>query len=136
MSDSDDPQTFTDTDIYVVREHNERGQDGIEMVFEDDAETLRQVIGYATGLSDSDSTILTGEFHAANPGFPHIEHGDWYLEKRHGVGISHGLCPDVPAGLMQVVDADEETLAKIERQIKEASKDPDDFPIEEDVDDR
>lgn len=87
-----DQTTVTDRDVYCVYEYHERDDDSLAMVFEDDADTLQEVIEYYTRLADSDSRIVTGEFHAADPGAEFLAEGDHYLTKRHGVGISHGLC--------------------------------------------
>ena len=58
----------TDRNVYCVYEHHERADDTLAMVFEDDTDTLREVIEYYTRLADSDSRIVTGRFHAADPG--------------------------------------------------------------------
>jgi hypothetical protein len=90
-----DTHEFTDTDVYAVYEHRPESDEGLVAVFEDDADTLQSFIEYANRLETSDSTILTGRFHAASPGEQLLSRGDWYLTKRHGVGISHGLLDEV-----------------------------------------
>jgi hypothetical protein len=86
-----DSTTFDDRAVYIVREFRPRGDDTPQMIFEDDADTLSEVIDYCSMLADGESTILTGEFHAAKPREEYLTAGDWYLAKEHGVGISRGL---------------------------------------------
>ena len=92
---NDEPTEMTDQPVYAVYEYTGGGR-RLRMVFEDDAETLREAIDYLTGWveSDGDSDGAPREFHAANPGEAYLDRGDWYLTKEHGVGVSQGLIAD------------------------------------------
>ena len=87
---------ITDQPVYAIHRYNSSGGSTLVMVFEDDAETLRAAIQYATRLVENNGESEYGprEFHAASPGEAYLNDGDWYLTKHHGVGISHGLVPD------------------------------------------
>ena len=92
---NDEPTEMTDQPVYAVYEYTGDGR-RLRMVFEDDAETLREAIDYLTLRveSDGDSDGSPREFHAANPGEAYLYRGDWYLTKEHGVGVSQGLIGD------------------------------------------
>ena len=82
---------FTDQAVYFVLEHDPRGDDRVVMLFEDDPDTLAGAIEYCIQLTEGNSRICTGRFHASSPGDEYLDTGDWYLQKCHGVGVSHGL---------------------------------------------
>lgn len=81
-----------DQNVYIVREFRPDVNDKPVLIFEDDSDALSEAIDYCTALADDEnSRILEGEFHAAKPAESHMDRGDWYLGKEHGVGVGRGL---------------------------------------------
>lgn len=77
--------------VYAIYEYRSGKPDSLVHVFEDDADTVSDAIQYYAETAESNSRIVQGRFHAANPGERHLSPGDHYLTKEHGVSISSGL---------------------------------------------
>lgn len=77
-----------------VRKQRDR-VDSPEFIIQDDADELREALGYLNDLSESSSQVVNGEVHGADPGQKWHVVGDWYLIKKHELDISHGLAESI-----------------------------------------